>query len=192
MFVMEGLTFLHKRRIYHLDIKPENIVVESGEGKFKFKFIDFNGAEVPFVKRVSQRTEEYYSPEYFFNAKYLHKEYDWYSVSLILLELMYDIYPKEILSFFKDKINRNSFSFNEIDRIDFERPIVENFLQEQLTNLRLLSYPTSCKKGMENLLKSRMALFEKNDEFKHDAVNDDEIQQEVKNVVVKCFPNGIK
>ena len=50
---MTGLKFLHEKKLSHLDIKPENIMVNSR--KFKFKIIDFGFcSQEPFQDFVTE------------------------------------------------------------------------------------------------------------------------------------------
>ena len=59
--IMTGLKFLHEKKLSHLDIKPENIMVNSP--KFKFKIIDFGFcSQEPFQDFV---TEVRGTPGYF-------------------------------------------------------------------------------------------------------------------------------
>jgi len=67
--IMEGLLFLHKKRICHLDIKPENIMVNTITNKFKIIDFGFSSLE-PFDDYINnpKGTPGYY-PKYYESVK---------------------------------------------------------------------------------------------------------------------------
>jgi len=67
--ILDGLSFLHKKKICHLDIKPENIIVNTY--KKTYKIIDFGfSSEEPFDDFVKHtRGTPGYFPKYFETEK---------------------------------------------------------------------------------------------------------------------------
>jgi serine/threonine protein kinase len=67
--ILDGLDFLHKKKICHLDIKPENIIVNTY--KKTYKIIDFGfSSEEPFDDFVKHtRGTPGYFPKYFETEK---------------------------------------------------------------------------------------------------------------------------
>ena len=67
--IVEGLMFLHQNKLCHLDIKPENIIVNVF--KKKFKIIDFGFSSVePFQDFIKKpRGTLYYFPKQFSSQK---------------------------------------------------------------------------------------------------------------------------
>lgn len=68
--ILAGLYFLHDKKIAHLDIKPENIVINKAKGKFKI--IDFGFAsEYPFTDFLQEirGTPGYFPKQFSFDKK---------------------------------------------------------------------------------------------------------------------------
>ena len=63
--IMEGLSFLHSRKLCHLDVKPENIMINTNTRQFKLIDFGFCSKE-PFDNYVSNiRGTPYYFPHHF-------------------------------------------------------------------------------------------------------------------------------
>ena len=64
-FMFDGLIFLHEKGICHLDIKPENIIVNKYSGKFKIIDFGFSSKE-PFTDYITDiKGTPGYFPKYF-------------------------------------------------------------------------------------------------------------------------------
>jgi serine/threonine protein kinase len=66
--IIKGLAYLHKKKIAHLDIKPENIMIDSrNPSNIKFRIIDFGFSSMePFNEFISNiRGTPGYFPKYF-------------------------------------------------------------------------------------------------------------------------------
>lgn len=70
-FILEGLYYLHNKQICHLDIKPENIMVNTYKKKMQFKIIDFGfSSKFPFDDYVNNlRCTPGYFPQQFSEEK---------------------------------------------------------------------------------------------------------------------------
>lgn len=67
--ILLGLNFLHQKKICHLDIKPENIVINTHTSKFKIIDFGFSSIE-PFVDYIRDiRGTPSYFPKYFPSEK---------------------------------------------------------------------------------------------------------------------------
>lgn len=86
--LLDALIYIHKKQIFHRDLKPDNILVTyKGDN---VKIIDFGLANADsfddFLKVVG--TKKYAAPEQKKDAKYTSHLSDIYSIGLILLEML--------------------------------------------------------------------------------------------------------
>lgn len=98
----EGLLTIHKMNIFHSDIKPENIMIETLTGNIKF--IDFGLACDSNYEQTCNwgGTPIYMSPEFFsLKGNIITKEdiaiNDWFSLGLTISELVLNTNLKDIL-----------------------------------------------------------------------------------------------
>lgn len=100
--ILEGLDYLHNHQgcdddtgIIHRDLKPENIIVQN-DGQIKI--VDFGISKViDFTSLTSTGeifgTGPYMSPEQITDSKHLDKRSDFYTVGVILYEMLTGYYP---------------------------------------------------------------------------------------------------
>ena len=85
--LLEGVAFLHRHDIMHLDLKPDNIMFDEQDDINTLKIIDFGVSH--HVKSLSgvYGTPEYRSPEMKFDVEYTNKT-DIFSLGVIFHELL--------------------------------------------------------------------------------------------------------
>ncbi|GLJ41531.1 hypothetical protein SUGI_0859580 [Cryptomeria japonica] len=89
--IAEGLEFLHLNKIIHLDIKPQNLMVDSKDNEVKIidfglsRHVDWEGTHRS-TDRVAG-TRGYWAPEYCLNHKLSYK-HDVYSFGIVVLEVI--------------------------------------------------------------------------------------------------------
>ena len=72
--IMKGLYYLHKKKLCHLDIKPENIMVDTST--FKFRIIDFGFcSKFPFDDYVMNPVG---TPDYFPKKIFREEMFEWF------------------------------------------------------------------------------------------------------------------
>jgi serine/threonine protein kinase len=84
--LLEALSYLHKHQIYHLDLKPENIMLtHKGDN---IKLLDFGLSNTDSHLLIDGGTLKYASPEQISSAGLVDGRSDIYSFGLLLLELI--------------------------------------------------------------------------------------------------------
>ena len=84
--LLDALEYLHKQQIYHLDLKPENIIItHKGDN---VKIIDFGLSGTDSYISIASGTKKYCAPEQIDNPDNTDARSDIYSLGLILLELL--------------------------------------------------------------------------------------------------------
>ena len=87
-----GFKFIHSKHICHLDIKPENIILDRDfwpritDFGFSKKFIDANKKEV--LVEIDKGTKQYVAPEIWAGKKFKGDKADIFSLGVILLNLV--------------------------------------------------------------------------------------------------------
>ena len=107
--LVEGLHYLHKNHILHLDIKPQNIVVDDF---LNFKITDFSvsmkyNPEKEYIDLPLVGTNYYISPEVFQRKRISVSDaskIDIYSLGVLLYFLAYNDYPYEL-----DKVDYKNY-----------------------------------------------------------------------------------
>jgi len=84
--LLQAVSYLHKKNIFHLDIKPENIIVSDKTGNIKL--IDFgfsySDGRIPF----SSGTKKYCSADQISNPEKINYKNDLYSIGVVITELL--------------------------------------------------------------------------------------------------------
>ena len=84
--LLDALEYMHKQQIYHLDLKPENIIItHKGDN---VKIIDFGLSGTDSYISIASGTKKYCAPEQLDNPDNTDARSDIYSLGLILLELL--------------------------------------------------------------------------------------------------------
>ena len=90
--ILQGLTYAHTQGIIHCDIKPENVLLNYREGRWRAKISDFGIAKL--VQESAQRPKgsgQTGSPAYMAPERFYHQyspATDVYSVGIMLFELL--------------------------------------------------------------------------------------------------------
>ncbi|MFA6924420.1 MAG: protein kinase [Bacteroidales bacterium] len=84
--LLDALDYMHKQQIFHLDLKPENIVI-THKGS-NVKIIDLGLSCSDSYISVSSGTKKYCSPEQLNNHRNADARSDFYSLGLVFLELI--------------------------------------------------------------------------------------------------------
>lgn len=82
--LLDALSYLHKQQIYHLDLKPENIML-TNKGD-NIKLLDFGLSCTDSHLPIDSGTLKYASPEQILNAEMVDGRSDLYSLGILLLE----------------------------------------------------------------------------------------------------------
>ena len=97
--ILNALKYIHKRKIVHLDLKPENIIIDEHLNVKLINFsksLDYNKNKLIKIKLPFVGADCYTSPEILFHKtidlKDLNK-IDLYSLGVILFNLAYNSYP---------------------------------------------------------------------------------------------------
>lgn len=96
--VIKGIEYLHSRRIYHRDIKLENIIIDEDKN---IKIIDFGfGANNPRSKYLNFfcGTPSYMPPEIVQKKDYIGSCADIWSIGILLFTLLCGTFPFRALS----------------------------------------------------------------------------------------------
>ncbi len=83
--LIDILSYLHKKNIYHLDLKPENLLISTKNEQLKL--IDFGLAHADSYSKTPSGTPKYAAPEMFSSPELCNASSDIYSIGIILLEL---------------------------------------------------------------------------------------------------------
>ncbi|GLJ41520.1 hypothetical protein SUGI_0859410 [Cryptomeria japonica] len=89
--IAKGIQFLHLNKIIHVDIKPQNIMVDANENEAKLvdfgfsRHVDWEGTHRSTDKIIG--TKGYWAPEYCWNNKLSYK-HDVYSFGIVVLEVI--------------------------------------------------------------------------------------------------------
>ncbi|XP_057857955.2 putative leucine-rich repeat receptor-like protein kinase At2g19210 [Cryptomeria japonica] len=87
----EGIEFLHRNKIIHLDIKPQNLMVDSKDNEVKIidfglsRHVDWEGTHRSADRIAGSRG--YWAPEYCLSHKLSYK-HDVYSFGIVVLEVI--------------------------------------------------------------------------------------------------------
>ncbi|XP_059066494.1 probable receptor-like protein kinase At3g17420 [Cryptomeria japonica] len=91
MGIAKGIEFLHLNKIIHVDIKPQNIMVDAKDDEAKLvdfgfsRHVDWEGTHQSTDKIIG--TKGYWAPEYCWNNKLSYK-HDVYSFGIVVLEII--------------------------------------------------------------------------------------------------------
>jgi len=83
--ILDALGYLHKHQIYHLDLKPENIII-THKGN-NVKIIDFGLSGCDYYVAQPAGTKKYCAPEQLKNPESSDARSDLYSLGLIIIEM---------------------------------------------------------------------------------------------------------
>ena len=117
--VLRGLEFIHSRRIVHLDLKPDNVLVAKSErGGLEPRLIDFGLAKVEreFGGKRIMGTTYYIAPETILGAR-VDRRTDLYSLGVVLYHLVTGELPfrgKSNLEIFKGHLERSPVPPHEL------------------------------------------------------------------------------
>ena len=141
-YLLNAINYLHKLKIIHSDIKPENIMFENEEDISTLKLIDFGLSSFNNKENEYCGTFLYMAPEILFNnKKLLTNEIDIWSVGII----MYQLLNKNIHPFFnkfelkKNKIyHKKDFLLENLKKYEKSNKIIfhnENYISRKAKNL---------------------------------------------------------
>lgn len=83
--LLEAISYLHKKNIFHLDLKPENIIISEKSGNIKL--IDFGFSYSDGNILFSGGTKKYSPAEQIKTSEKYNYKHDLYSLGLIVLEM---------------------------------------------------------------------------------------------------------
>lgn len=89
--IVKGLEFIHSTNIYHGNISPRNILIDDS---FDIRVLDFLITKANKGENIRNVDLKYLAPQQI-SINYTDFESDFYSVGLILFELMFDKFPYE-------------------------------------------------------------------------------------------------
>lgn len=94
--VLEALKEVHKARVIHCDIKPNNIFVDDSGGTIKVKLFDFGAAYLAGFERKNDTLTPCYAPPELYNTKGKRGPYtDIYSVGAMMYYALTGVKPDE-------------------------------------------------------------------------------------------------
>ena len=123
--VLDGLYYCYKSKIIHMDIKPQNILIDENLNiKLTDLSVSFSYKDLPENESINlpiAGTSMFISPE-ILNKKFIYpKDFhkiDFYSLGVVLYYLAFNIYPyglnnndKKNFNIIKEKIKNNKFEF---------------------------------------------------------------------------------
>ena len=162
--ILNGLKYCHMSKIAHLDIKPQNIIIDE---TLNLKLIDFsisvNYRDKNLIKLPHQGTEHYMAPEVLnseiINTKDLEKV-DLYSLGSMLFNLAFGAYPDEFtseeLEEKLDNLSKEENSFYSKYFFDFIKKLLEKNIKERINIKQALEHYWI--KGAEILLDEKEKL----------------------------------
>ena len=141
-YLLNAINYLHKLKIIHSDIKPENIMFQNEEDISTLKLIDFGLSSFNNKENEYCGTFLYMAPEILFNnKKLLTNEIDIWSVGII----MYQLLNKNIHPFFnkfelkKNKIfHKKDFLLENLKNYEKSNKLIfhnENYISRKAKNL---------------------------------------------------------
>ena len=137
-YLLNAINYLHKLKIIHSDIKPENIMFENEEDISTLKLIDFGLSSFNNKENEYCGTFLYMAPEILFNnKKLLTNEIDIWSVGII----MYQLLNKNIHPFFNKfelKKNKKDFLLQNLKNYEKSNKLIfhnENYISRKAKNL---------------------------------------------------------
>lgn len=110
--ILNGLIYIHKKKILHRDIKLTNIMINNDNN---IKIIDFNSAEfIDYLneKSIKTGTPGYIAPE-IFNSKIYTFKSDIFSLGIIFYTMLFNTFP------FHGRSEYEIFRNNECMKIDY-------------------------------------------------------------------------
>ena len=135
--ILKGLKYIHMSKIAHLDIKPQNIIIDE---TLNLKIIDFSISigyrGLNKIKLPHQGTENYMAPEVInsktINANDLNKV-DLFSLGVMLYNFAFGSYPYESTNEGRDKeeVEEKMFDSIEMDKSQYSSYFID-FLQKLL------------------------------------------------------------
>ena len=135
--ILKGLKYIHMSKIAHLDIKPQNIIIDE---TLNLKIIDFS-ISIDYrglnkIKLPHQGTENYMAPEVInsktINANDLNKV-DLFSLGVMLYNFAFGSYPYESTNegWDKEEVEEKMFDSIEMDKSQYSSYFID-FLQKLL------------------------------------------------------------
>lgn len=109
-----ALAYVHSKRIVHMDVKPENILVKIAEKDITFQLCDFNISRIGEGPFVLDGDKVYMAPEILKNKCFFKS--DVYSLGLVYLELVNDTALPTSGEEYR-KLRKNNFEGWKIDEI---------------------------------------------------------------------------
>ncbi|MBI9071841.1 MAG: tetratricopeptide repeat protein [Melioribacteraceae bacterium] len=121
------LFYLHQSNFIYFDLKPQNILINSANGKFQIKFIDFGLTKhCKLNKNINVQGSPYFIAPEIVAQKEVDHRVDFYSFGILLYRIIYGYFPfegKNGLSLLKSPLddeiifNKSPLSNNIIDII---------------------------------------------------------------------------
>ena len=88
--ILTDMVKIHEKGIYHLDLKPENIMIAEKDGSVSLRVIDFEACTSDLETNNSYGTMGYFPPEHFLSKdKYSSEKRDVYALACTLLFVMF-------------------------------------------------------------------------------------------------------
>lgn len=102
-FLISALKYIHGQDICHLDMKPENILLDK---EYNLKIADFGCATSTTAGKIDRRegTEEYMAPEILSGSAYDGKKADLFSTGMVLFMMFSGNLPWRRASASKDQL----------------------------------------------------------------------------------------
>ena len=129
--VLDGLYYLHKSKIIHMDIKPQNILIDD---KLMIKLTDFSNSlilpEVPHNKKIFlplSGTYLYMSPEILSQSSIDFEDFnkiDLFSFGIVLYNLAYEQFPYDLNYSYK---NNSDLMYKKIQKENLKIPKIRNY-----------------------------------------------------------------